>query len=211
MSPYNGLNEELFKDTTLKLISDHPLEKEDIIEAVLTSWNEIFNSRIGDLSYGKDIFPTPQMLSNFLHELVPHFLSKQYPTKYRVGMSKDEKDIVYEPDRRFSVEVKASSSRNDIYANRSYAQPASDNSKKSKNGYYIAINFEKFRKEDDNYIKSQYLEGVLQYPLITKIKFGYLDHTDWKPQKAATGQQASLTRLAKKVKLIQIYPDTQKS
>lgn len=207
-SPYNNQEEENWEKITKKLIEEHPLSKEQIVDAVLTSWKQIFQSKIGPLSIGKQIFPTPQIMSNIIHELIPYNLAENVGSDYRVGITKTEKDIVYEPNSIYSVEVKASSSKNDIYANRSYAQPSLDSDTKDKNGFYIGVNFEKFQiLEDGEYKKVEFdNEGNIIYPKITQIKFGYLEHTDWIPQASAKGQQARLTKESKKYKLIKLHP-----
>lgn len=207
-SPYNNQEEKNWKKITEKLIGEHPLSKEQIVDAVLTSWKQIFESKIGPLSIGKQIFPTPQIMSNIIHELIPYNLAENVGSDYRVGITKTEKDIVYEPNSTYSVEVKASSSKNDIYANRSYAQPSLDSDTKDKNGFYIGVNFEKFQRlEDGEYKKVEFdNEGNIIYPKITQIKFGYLEHTDWIPQASAKGQQARLTKESKKFKLIKLHP-----
>lgn len=207
-SPYNNQEEKNWKKITEKLIEDHPLSKKQIVDAVLISWKQLFQSKIGPLSIGKQIFPTPQIMSNIIHELIPYNLAENVGSDYRVGTTKTEKDIVYEPNSTYSVEVKASSSKNDIYANRSYAQPSLDSDTKDKNGFYIGVNFEKFQiLEDGDYRKVEFdNEGNIIYPIITQIKFGYLEHTDWIPQASAKGQQARLTKESKKFKLIKLHP-----
>jgi len=207
-SPYNNQEEKNWEKITEKLIEDHPLSKKQIVDAVLTSWKQIFQSKIGPLSIGKQIFPTPQIMSNIIHELIPYNLAENVGSDYRVGITKTEKDIVYEPNSTYSVEVKASSSKNDIYANRSYAQPSLDSDTKDKNGFYIGVNFEKFQiLENGDYRKVEFdNEGNIIYPIITQIKFGYLEHTDWIPQASAKGQQARLTKESKKFKLIKLHP-----
>lgn len=207
-SPYNNQEEKNWEKITEKLIEEHPLSKEQIVDAVLTSWKQIFQSKIGPLSIGKQIFPTPQIMSNIIHELIPYNLAENVGSDYRVGITKTEKDIVYEPNSIYSVEVKASSSKNDIYANRSYAQPSLDSDTKDKNGFYIGVNFEKFQILDNGeYRKAEFdNEGNIIYPKITQIKFGYLEHTDWIPQASAKGQQARLTKESKKFKLIKLHP-----
>lgn len=207
-SPYNNQEEKNWKKITEKLIEEHPLSKKQIVDAVLTSWKQIFQSKIGPLSIGKQIFPTPQIMSNIIHELIPYNLAENVGSDYRVGITKTEKDIVYEPNSTYSVEVKASSSKNDIYANRSYAQPSLDSDTKDKNGFYIGVNFEKFQiLENGEYRKVEFdNEGNIIYPIITQIKFGYLEHTDWIPQASAKGQQARLTKESKKFKLIKLHP-----
>lgn len=208
ISPYLDLNEDQLKTKTLELISIHPLPKDEIIKAVIESWTQIFTSKIGPLNIGIDIFPSPQVMSNILHELIPYNLSNNVGSQFRVGKTKIEKDIEYLPNNSFSIEVKTSSHPNDIFANRSYAQPSTDRQSKNKNGYYIAVNIEKFILDEDGTEKKIEFDtdGTILYPKIRKIRFGYLDHADWIAQISQTGQQARLTPLAKRNKLIQIYP-----
>lgn len=168
----------------------HPL-KDELKDIVLDSWKQIFDSKIGEYQIGKDIFPSPQIISFFLHELVAHNISKKH-SEYRVGINKDEKDIHCASDTKFGIEIKGSSDKSNIFANRSYAQPSSDSEVKSKNGYYLAINFEKLSKDNPN-------------PKILLIRFGYLVHEDWIAQKAATGQQARLAAETYKEKFVTLY------
>ncbi len=51
-----------------------------------------------------------------------------------------------------------------------------------KSGYYLAVNFEKFSRT------SQVNPGI------NLVRFGWLDLEDWQGQRAATGQQARLSR-----------------
>ncbi len=191
-SPYYNKPISEWEAITKELVEKHPLYKE-IVNVVLKSWDDIFNSKIGSFYIGKEIFPSPQIMSFFLHELVAHYLSLKYPTTYKVGVQKNEKDVHNIQDAKMGIEIKASSHPSQIFANRSYAQPSSDSEIKDKNGYYIAINFEKFT-------------SPTKRPQILKIRFGYLEHVDWIAQKAATGQQARLSPVADKHKLITIYP-----
>lgn len=191
-SPYVGEPIERWGDITDNLIALHPLTQEEIVRTVLDAWNDMFTSQIGGLYIGKEIFPSPQIMSTLLHELVAHKLGMLHPDTYRVARNKNEKDIhcITNPD--LSIEIKASSNPNKIFANRSYAQPQSASGTKNKNGYYIAINFEKFK------------EGEGQ-PEILKIRFGYLEHSDWTAQASETGQQASLSSDANVHKLKLLY------
>ncbi len=190
-SPYQGKAVEQWLRVTTKLINKHPL-KDEIVDVVLQSWEDIFNSKVGSYTIGKEIFPGPQIMSFFLHELVAHNLSLKHRGVYKVGDSKTEKDIHNLEDPSMGVEIKASSNKDKIFANRSYAQPSSDSETKDKNGYYLAINFEKFSKR-------------VKKPRIRLIRFGYLEHKDWTPQKSSTGQQAHLSEQAYKSKLITLY------
>lgn len=190
-SPYQGKPEEKWLAITRRLINKHPL-KNEIVNVVLEAWEDIFNSRIGSYAIGKEIFPEPQSMSTFLHVLVAHKLSLKYPDIYKVGDAKREKDIHNMEDPSMGIEIKASSDKNKIFGNRSYAQPSTDSEMKDKNGYYIAINFEKFSEK-------------VSKPKIRLIRFGYLEHSDWIPQQSAKGQQAHLTDQAYQFKLITLY------
>jgi hypothetical protein len=116
----------------------------------------------------------------FLHELIPLEIATLHPDEWTGERVASEKDIVYIPDDKYSIEVKTSSNPRRIFGNRSYAQ-GSTKAKKSKSGYYLAVNFEKFSKTNKK-------------PRILLIRFGWLDSSDWIGQTAATGQQAHLTR-----------------
>ena len=168
-SPYIDKKPETWKDITETLIENHPLNERDIIAAVLEAWNKILNTKIGgELKIGIDVFPSPQNIGNYLHEIIPVILEKKYPKIWRKGENdKTEKDLTYVNDDNYSVEIKTSSNPNNLYGNRSYGQQDVQ-SIKSKSGYYIGVNFNKIEKNGN--------------PKIRKIRFGWLDHSDWKAQ-----------------------------
>jgi len=192
-SPYSGLDSTNWKEVTKQLIKDHPLEPDEIVEVVLAVWESIFKSKMGTKGFhiGKQIFPKPQIMGFLLHELIPLELSAKYPKKWRGEKDASDKDIVYIPNEYYSIEVKTSSNPNHIYGNRSYAQ-ATTKGKKSKTGFYLAINFEKFSKTIDR-------------PNIRLIRFGWLDSDDWIGQKANTGQQSRLSTEVETCKLLELY------
>jgi len=191
-SPYENQPIKSWLKITKKIVRRHPLSTEEIVQIALASWNSIFDSKIGNtFIIGKDIFPKPQIMGFFLHELITLTLAKRYPDKWRKEETASEKDLIYIPDDTFSVEIKTSSSAKNIYGNRSYAQEA-NSVKKSKSGYYLAINFQNF-------------SAKISEPQIKRIRFGWLDHTDWIGQAAATGQQARLSPDVEQNKLIILY------
>lgn len=190
-SPYFGLDESERRHLTQMLIEKHPL-KEILVSVVLKSWDDIFNSQIGSFSIGKEIFPSPQIISFFVHELIAQYLSLKYPDRYKVGELKNEKDVHDMLDPKMGIEIKGSSNPTQIFANRSYAQPSSDSEEKDKNGYYLTFNFEKISKTNPR-------------PKILRISFGYLEHSDWVAQASATGQQARLRTEAYRDKLVILY------
>lgn len=195
-SPYDRLAFYDWRVKTKELVDEHPLDTDEIVDVVLDAWEGIMRTKIADeLQIGVDIFPSPQILGNYLHELIPVYLAKRHPDLWRKEQDKSDKDLVFIPDVDFSVEIKTSSSANGVFGNRSYGQENSDNnSGKSKDGYYITVNFEKFKPNNP-----------LFKPAIKKIRFGWIDHSDWHAQKAATGQQASLSTEARDNKLLLIY------
>lgn len=193
--PFVGLPQSEWQARTEELLASHPLEVEEVVEVVLACWDSIFQTRIGGRALiGVHVFPRPQIMGMFLHELIPLEFADRYPGVWRREQSVDEKDLVYIPDAEQSVEIKTSSSASRIFGNRSYAQPGKF-LKKAKSGYYLAVNFAKFDREH-------------RPPAVTKIYFGWLDATDWIGQKAQTGQQSRLASHIYGSKLLPIYSPT---
>ena len=193
-SPYDNHDISEWKSITNKLINSHPLKTKDIVRTVLEAWNEIFDSSIGNYKIGIDIFPKPQIVGFFLHELIALKFQTAYPTSWRVEKNVDDKDIVCIENPLYSIELKTSSSDRNIYGNRSYSQNT-ETDKKSKSGYYLAVNFQKFTNSTT-------------HPKIISIRFGWLDHDDWIGQKSQSGQQARLSRDVEQNKLISIYSNS---
>lgn len=193
-SPYKDKDISEWAEITLELVKNHPLDMQYLKKIVLLSWEQILNTEIGPFQIGVDIFPSPQILGNFLHELIPLNLAANEPTLWRRETEAQDKDLVYIPDNYYSVEIKTSSNKNKIFGNRSYAQKSTA-AKKSKSGYYLAINFEKFAKDANSSCKR---------PEILKIRFGWIDEEDWHGQAAQTGQQANLPAEVYEYKLIEL-------
>lgn len=195
-SPYENLPISQWKSITKNLVSQYPLSSEEIVQAVLDSWNGILQSTIAnELKIGVDILPSPQIMGNYLHELIPIMLERRFPGVWSRDIEKKDKDLVYLPNDYYSTEIKTSSNKNNIFGNASYGQEDSSNaSSKSKDGYYLAINFEKFDQAPSG-----------QMPRIRKIRIGWLDHTDWHSQSASSGQAATISSDVRDNKLILIY------
>jgi ScaI restriction endonuclease len=190
-SPFENIVPAQWAEKTRMLIDAHPLDEAEIVDVVLTCWTAIFESRLGGkFRIGHDIQPKPQIMGFLLHELIPLELQSRHPGEWRPEKTKLDKDLVYIPDSALSVELKTSSHAGQIFGNRSYAQEQSGDGK-PKNGYYLTVNFEKF--------------SAAGLPKVTLIRFGWLDHTDWVGQAAATGQQARLRPDSDKAKLIKLY------
>ncbi|MEZ2230496.1 ScaI family restriction endonuclease [Microcoleus sp.] len=197
-SPYTGLPVQDWHEKTLELIDLHPLDPQEIYEVVIQVWNEIFQSSITSRGYtiGIDLFPTPQIMGFFLHELIPLEFASKYPGIWRRDRTAIEKDIVHIPNNHFSIEIKTSSSSRNTYGNRSYAQQSATGAKpkKDKSGYYLVVNFQKFNPK---------MEGA-QTLNINLVRFGWIDREDWQGQTAATGQQAKLSPDVERYKLLKL-------
>jgi hypothetical protein len=196
-SPYAGKSESEWKNITTRLINEHPLKPNQIVKTILEVWDWIFESKIGSFRIGQDIFPQPQIMSFLLHELIALKLTQDAPMLWKKGVNSDEKDLVCLTDDMFSIEIKASSDKKHVFGNRSYAQPSST-SRKSKSGYYLTVNFQKFPLP---------LSLEYEHPKINMIRFGYIEHTDWIAQKSSSGQQSRLSPSVYEHKLCVLYPN----
>lgn len=193
-SPFAGKAVTSWEGITDKLLQAHPLDSVTIVEVVLAAWQSIFDSKMGSRGFqiGKDMFPKPHIMGFFLHEMIPLELAGRFPKKWRGDKTSAEKDLVYLPDPQYSVEIKTSSHPNRIFGNRSYAQKTTAG-KKAKSGYYLAVNFEKFTDTNPS-------------PVIKRIRFGWIDASDWMGQLAPTGQQSRLSTDVETKKLKTLHP-----
>ena len=191
-SPFLNQPTSKWMEITRKLIEDFPIQKDYLVHTVINSWNDILKTKIaGTLSIVHDIRPKPQIMGFFLHEIVAHKIEKENFGKWRKEITADDKDVVCIFDSKYSFEIKTSSNKNRIFGNRSYSQETQTD-KKSKSGYYLAINFEAF-------------DNANNIPNIRLIRFGWIDHIDWQGQTASSGQQARLSTDVETKKLLTIY------
>lgn len=193
--PYEGKDENEWTQVTEDLIQQFPLDMNIIKDIVLESWDEIFTitNEKKDFIIGKTSYPKPQMMGFFLEELITQKIHKIDPYTWDPDPTGYSKDLENKIEPRYSVEIKTSSSPNNIYGNRSYGQKG-DSAKKSKDGYYLAVNFGKFNKKN-----------LDLKPEIKLIRFGYLNYYDWNSQKSSTGQQARILAHVERAKLLPIY------
>lgn len=193
-SPYASVPKSKWLHKTEELVAAHPLDLKEVVAVVIGAWDAIFQSRIGPKGFqiGRHLFPKPQVMAFFLHELIPLEFSARYPALWRPEQSASDKDLVCITDDALSVEIKTSSHPTQIFGNRSYAQERRSSVKKEKSGYYLAVNFDKFGADEST-------------PRVRKIRFGWLDHTDWIGQSAATGQQARLRPEVETSKFITLF------
>jgi hypothetical protein len=176
-SPYANIPTEEWKSVTWKLVDSHPLKTGQILESALQSWSRLWNTRVGDESVGfplAAIDPPATVIGYMFEKLFAKELAVRCPGYWRGGVG-SEKDLHYLKDETKSVEMKASGQLGyKIFGNRSYGQTLTreDSGKKDKSGFYITVNFFETK--------------------LTLLRFGWIDSTDWKSQKSATGQMAGL-------------------
>ena len=189
-SPYANVPILEWSAVTERLVTESPLSLTEIRELALESWQELWQTKIGVGSSAIPLteieIPSP-VVGYFFERLFIRNLIRRQPDKWRGGKEKGDKDIVYLADERYSIELKTSGQMGTkIFGNRSHGQQTTDpsRSQKEKSGYYITINF----------------FGLS----LNLIRFGWIDHSDWKPQKSATGQMAGLTREVYLYKLLPI-------
>lgn len=191
ISPYAGHPREKWSEITRKLVSLFPLPMSSIVEVVDASWEDLYNSSIGDsgLKIGKDIFLPAQATGVILERLIAVQMRRRF-SGWRGGNSKIEKDIVYEPELKFSFEVKTSSSRSGLFGNRSTGHRSGSRTK-FRTGYYLVLNYKLPTEEDP----TREMLG---------IRFGWIDDDDWVGQSQPTGQQASIGTVLARLKLLQL-------
>lgn len=177
---------------TINKIAKLPITPEDIISICLAGWDSLLESRIGkeELKIPEDIELAPQIIGTFLEKIISRGMAEKYPETWRPGIG-NEKDIYCIKEVSMSIEMKTSTSLNQIYGNRSSAQELTDGVKKERDGYYIGINYDNPKKGNPGKIR--------------RISVGWLSHGDWKGQDTQTGQMASLTPDARTNKMIPIY------
>jgi hypothetical protein len=192
-SPYFDVPASEWGAVTRELLAEQPLDGPTLVAAVLGSWDDIFASNLGPARIGVDIKPSPQIMGSFLHELIPLRLALASPD-WRREANAGEKDLIYLPDDDYSVEIKTSSHPTQIFGNRSFGidNPRRDRAAKVKAGYYAAVNFGKWSGQ--------------QSPRILRVRYGWLDETDWVAQTSETGQQSALPALVDNTQLLLLYP-----
>jgi hypothetical protein len=202
VSPYLNIPVENWEAKTLELIKQHPLDSNEIFQVVMGVWDEMLQSSITSRGYkiGQELFPNPQIIGSLLHELIPLELSSRYPHLWRREQNATEKDLIYIPDDRFSIEIKTSSSPRSTFGNRSYAQESVDGNKtkKDKSGYYLVVNFQKITKQ------TQAKLLPTEKPKVNLVRFGWIDKEDWQGQQSQTGQQAKLSPDVERFKLLKL-------
>jgi len=192
-SHYDNLGQEEWRAKTEELVSQHPLDFETIRRVALKCWNTLWSTTIGEgeLSIRLWELDVPATVTGYFFEkLFAKELETEHPCLWRGGKSKDDKDIVHIPNDYYSIEIKSSGQLGlKVFGNRSYGQNVenSELEKKEKSGYYITVNF---------------YERTLNL-----LRFGWIDHEDWKAQKAPTGQASGLSDSVYKYKLLEISGD----
>lgn len=192
-SKYTGEPSKKWLRDTRELIASHPiLGRENLVDDILQIWDALWSTSIGSDEIGvtfRELNPRAQIVGEFFESLFARYLSQRGP--WRRGNSK-QKDVLCEEDSQehFSFEIKTSGQKTGrIYGNRSYAQEDSQGkieseTRKKRSGYYLCLNF----------------WGEQIY----RIRAGWIDPDDWKPQSSPTGQMAGLKDYVYDYKLVDL-------
>jgi ScaI restriction endonuclease len=102
-SPYVDISPNNWLPITQELVKRHPPSTDEIVDIILTSWQSIFDSKLGTKGFriGQDIFPKPQIMGFLLHELIPLELKAKYPDEWRGDASVTDKDIEFQNLKKF--------------------------------------------------------------------------------------------------------------
>ena len=187
LSPYKDKPQKVWLSITKKLVEDYPLTTDEILEISLLVWDKIWTTKVGNTIKLSEVELTATVIGYFFQKLFAHELAHRYPNKWRGEQNKEDKDIVYIDNEKFSTEMKSSGQIGyKIFGNRSYNQDLQNNKKsnKDKSGYYITINF------------------VGQ--ILTLVRLGWIDEDDWVGQTTESGQASTLKKEAYQYKLIEI-------
>lgn len=180
---------------TKKLMDEHPIfsNSEFLLNKIFEAWSIIWDTKIGNPKINfllTDIEPRAQIIGEFFETIFSKIIGEECNT---VRGSSKEKDIIFRnlDLSKYNFEIKTSGQLGGgIYGNRSYNQPDSNGdidsiSRKGKSGYYLCINFYRFN--------------------IYKIRIGWINSNDWKPQKSQNGQAAILEDYVYAEQLIELY------
>ena len=162
----------------------------DLRSACLTAWGHVWLTTVGESPLAvplTELTVPASVVGYFFEVLLARQLAARVPGVWQGNQSKEDKDLVCLTDSTKSVEVKSSGQLGDkVFGNRSHGQKAENESlvKKEKSGYYVTVNF------------------VGQ--VLTLIRFGWIDASDWIPQGAPTGQMAALKPDVYEYKLVRL-------
>ena len=122
-SPYDGVPSSEWLEVTRRLVNDHPLELIEIRDSCLEAWDLLWQTTIGKDQVSiplQETNPPAIVVSYFFERLLSRVLASRFPDQWRSGVIKSEKDIVFENNHSFSLEVKCSGQLDTkIYGNRS--------------------------------------------------------------------------------------------
>ena len=189
-SPYSGNPGPAWLATTRRLIASHPLPVTELRDTCLVVWERLWRTTIGEPPHAipLGVLDVPATVVGYFFEvLLAHELAARHPTTWRGNASKGEKDLVCMTKPEMSFEIKTSGQLGyKVYGNRSHGQKSDPETavKKEKSGYYATVNF--FGS------------------ILTLVRFGWLDATDWIPQQSQTGQMAGLGSEVYDYKLIPV-------
>ncbi len=177
----NCINEKERENARIR-VSEYPIPPTVLLNHIEESWDQMWNASFGSLSLMEAKLPS-QVIGSLFERILGRNLSERYPKVWSDEGAKHQKDFVNLVDEHFSTELKLSGQRGySIYGNRSYCMASTSSRGKSRDGYYITV----------NYIRD----------CLTMVRLGWLTLDDWNPQKSNTGQSAKVDASALSNKML---------
>jgi hypothetical protein len=177
--------------TARRRVDAHPLAGDAIVSVVLEAWELLMGVEIaaGVSLMGVDGIG-PRTIAGCLENLIVRKLSTAAPQSWRGELSSVDKDAVCITNDRHSFEIKTSSSKYEFSGNKSFAATGATK-RKNKDGYYLVVNYDDPRKTPE--------------PKVRRVRFGWLDQEDWRPQASGTGQKAGIHSRDAERQLVTLY------
>ena len=137
-SPYAGKPVSDWQQITHNLISQYPISTHEILDIAILSWNQLWNSQIGEKICLDEVELPATVVGYFFQKLFAHELKSRYPKIWKGEELKSDKDLFNIQNPYFSTEMKSSGQLGyALFGNRSYNQLSESSvmSGKDKSGF----------------------------------------------------------------------------
>jgi hypothetical protein len=187
-SPYAWQDKERWPEITDRLLASYPMRMEDLVIRCRDAFNGVFATVVGPLRTPlAEVNLSGGARGGIIGGLFEHLFTQEVilnETGWRVGTQNKEPDLFYIADPVYSLELKTSSMNNTIWGASSKVHKTAGAVRKDGSGFYLVVNYDHTPK-----------------PLITLIRFGWLDDTDWQGSKSAASASSRVIQAHAKLKL----------
>lgn len=166
----------------MSMVATHdsfPVNRDTLVEIVLEAFDMVQTLRFGHgeatQHYGKDFNLGGGTIGSIFELCFAKSLIRRFPSTWRRGISKCEKDFVHKFNPSLSFEMKTSSSSSGIFGSRQYIHGSGG--VKNRNGWLLAINYKKSPPA-----------------MVTKIRVGIVHDSDWRASESKYCQSSYLPK-----------------